>query len=211
MDGTIVNTETVWDTAGHQLIERRGITCTPELKIELKHKIGGLALQKSCAVIKELVGLSEPVEDLIEEKRAIALDLYGNGIGFVDGFEDFYRKLDTFALKKAIATNADDPTIRKTNDALDLRRFFGRHIYGISAVNFVCKPDPAVYIHAANKLGVQPTDCIAVEDSAFGIAAARAAGMTCIGINTGNDRTQLAQAHRIVDTYHEIDLADMIG
>lgn len=211
MDGTIVNTEKIWKKAGHLLIERRGIACTPELADQLKYKINGLALRESCTVIKNIVGLAEPIEDLVEEKRAIALDLYHEGIDFIDGFEEFSQKLDEHEFKKAIATNADDPTIKKTNDALNLRRFFGKHIYGISSVNHVCKPDPAVYKHAADKLGVNPAECIAVEDSAFGIAAACAAGMTCIGINTGRDKTQLGQADRIIDNYREIDVIDIIS
>ena len=211
MDGTIVDTEKLWHKAGHILIERRGIVVTPDLKAELKIRLNGLALYESCTAIKNLTGLTEPVEQLIEEKRAIALDLYREGISFITGFEEFHRKVTRQSLKQAIATNADEPTIKKTNDSLNLVRFFGKHIYGISTVNFVCKPNPAIYMHAAGRLGVKPEECIAVEDSAFGIEAARSAGMKCIGINSGGDKERLSRADYIVDNYHEIDMQHILS
>ncbi|PPS14225.1 hypothetical protein GOBAR_AA06390 [Gossypium barbadense] len=47
------------------------------------------------------------------------------------------------------------------------------------------KPDPAIYTLAANTLGVEPSSCVVVEDSAIGLAAAKAAGMTCIVTKSG--------------------------
>ncbi|GMP34004.1 hypothetical protein CsSME_00007071 [Camellia sinensis var. sinensis] len=47
------------------------------------------------------------------------------------------------------------------------------------------KPDPAVYILAATTLGVEPSSCVVVEDSAIGLAAAKAAGMKCIVTKSG--------------------------
>ncbi|KAL0417294.1 UNVERIFIED_CONTAM: CBBY-like protein [Sesamum latifolium] len=47
------------------------------------------------------------------------------------------------------------------------------------------KPDPAIYLLAAETLGVEPSSCVVVEDSAIGLAAAKAAGMTCIVTKSG--------------------------
>ncbi|KAI7997261.1 CBBY-like protein [Camellia lanceoleosa] len=47
------------------------------------------------------------------------------------------------------------------------------------------KPDPAIYILAATTLGVEPSSCVVVEDSAIGLAAAKAAGMKCIVTKSG--------------------------
>lgn len=210
MDGTIVDTEKIWKKANQILIERRGVAYTPELKQELTKRISGLALANSCAIIKDLVQLDEPLDDLIKEKCDIARELYKAGIIFIEGFEDFHKEVTALGLRNAIATNAQDFTIEATDSALNLKRFFGEHIYGISCVDYVCKPNPAVYLHAAEKLGVAPEECLAVEDSAHGIAAAQKAGMFCIGINTAQIHDQVKAANHIVDRYDQIDLQELV-
>jgi beta-phosphoglucomutase-like phosphatase (HAD superfamily) len=61
------------------------------------------------------------------------------------------------------------------------------------------KPHPEPYLAAARALGVPPTACSAVEDTATGLAAARAAGMFTVGIVREGRRDHLSGAHRVVD------------
>jgi mannitol-1-/sugar-/sorbitol-6-phosphatase len=62
------------------------------------------------------------------------------------------------------------------------------------------KPDPSIYRLAATRIGVEPGVCIAVEDTGAGVAAARAAGMTCIAIpHALSARAELADADIIAD------------
>lgn len=206
MDGTIVDTEIIWAQANALLLERRGITYTGELKKILHPQIHGLALHRSCKIIKDVAQLPDDLADLIQEKSLIAQSLYKDGIRFIDGFMPFHQKVVARALKTGVATNADNETVRLTNEALNLTRFFGEHIYGIACVANVCKPDPDIYLHAAEKLGIAPEECIAIEDSAHGVRAAKAAGMYCIGINTSGNEKQLAQSDLIAHHYDHIDL-----
>lgn len=206
MDGTIVDTDHVWGNATRMLITRRGVIIDDHDHNVLQHHLQGLAIHKSCAFIKEMYRFDDHLDDLMHEKRQIARELYAHGIAFIEGFEQFHQQVVARALKNGIATNADDHTVHITDQALNLRKFFGEHIYGISAVNNVCKPDPAIYFYVAERLGVLPEDCLVVEDSAHGIRAAQAAGMHCIGINTARKIEQVAHAHRVVEGYHEIDL-----
>ena len=83
-------------------------------------------------------------------------------------------------------------------------------MYTISHVNNKGKPDPAVYLHAANKIDENPQHCIAIEDSAHGIKAAQDAGMFCIGFNGANLAQQVKNAHLIVRAFHEIDLHALV-
>ena len=207
MDGTVVDTEKIWREANKILVHKRGVVITPELQAEITRRIAGLAIHKSCAILKDLCNLPEPLPDIIREKSCIALELYERGITYITGFKKFFYsiKKSGLPLKVAIATNADEQTIEVTNRKLDLERFFGEHIYGISEVDFVCKPDPAIYLHTSERLQVEPELCVAIEDSAHGIAAAQAAGMFCIGINTSRNIEQVKKAHRIVDYYSELD------
>jgi beta-phosphoglucomutase len=68
------------------------------------------------------------------------------------------------------------------------------------------KPDPEPYLNAARELGIMPGACLAVEDSAPGLAAAHAAGMRTVGITTTLTRERLGRADRIIDDLSELSL-----
>lgn len=71
------------------------------------------------------------------------------------------------------------------------------------------KPDPEIYVKAAKKLNANPRNCIAIEDSVYGVQSAKAAGMKCVAITTTNTRERLKDADIIVDGFDELD-ADKI-
>jgi HAD superfamily hydrolase (TIGR01509 family) len=210
LDGTIVDTVPLWDRASRHLLEKRGVVLTPEIIKELEARAHSLGVLQSSAAIKDMFKFDESAEQLAEEKVAHVMALYRQGIRFIDGFEAFHAKVVAKDLHKAIATNADDTTIHTTNEALNLRRFFGEHIYGLSAVNNVCKPNPAVYLRAVESLELEPHECVAIEDSRPGVEAARNAGLFCIGINTGKDVQRIKDADIIIEHYNEIDIEALI-
>lgn len=70
-----------------------------------------------------------------------------------------------------------------------------------------CKPAPEPYLRAAELLGVIPAQCVAIEDSAPGLLAARTAGMRTIGLTTTTPRHLLVDADRILDGLGEVSPA----
>jgi len=206
MDGTITDTEHIWHEAFKQLLQRHNVSLEKNHELAILHKITGLGLLEKSAIIKELAGLQESLEVIAREKLDLAKRLYGQHIRLMNGFADFHKALQARQLKTGVATNADDETLEITKRALKLEHFFGNHIYGISRVNNMGKPNPAIYLHAARMLGEKPEHCIAIEDSAHGINAARSAGMFCIGFNAAGQDEQVARAHLKVCSYDEIDL-----
>lgn len=211
MDGTIVNTEHLWKQAGRTIIKNRGYVLSSEQEHILAQKLPGIGLRNSCKLIKEIINTSDSVETLMREKQAIACQLYATGICFIDGFPQFHAQATALQLKMAVATNANLQTLYFTNKSLNLASYFGDHLYTINHVNNVSKPNPAVYLYAAQQLGVEPTECIAVEDSALGIMAAQAAGMFCIGINTAGKPEHIQMADLKINRYQEIDLNSLLN
>ncbi|MCL4229433.1 HAD family phosphatase [Candidatus Dependentiae bacterium] len=211
MDGTIIDTNNIWKKATCELIEARGIILDAELQEELLHRTQGLALIESCKIVKDMAKLDGSVEHLIKEKSRRACNLYAQDITFIVGFEEFHQNVMSHHLKNGIATNADDETLLISKQKLNLEKFFGKHIYNITHVNNLYKPHPALYLHAAEQLEVDPKNCIAIEDSAHGVQAAKSAGMVCIGINSTSSLKQLHKADMIVNHYDEIDLAQLLG
>jgi beta-phosphoglucomutase len=210
MDGTIIDTEHIWIQTTQKLVEGYGKQYTQELKTTFDRELHGLAMRESCTIIKNTLGLECEVDDMMRTKSGIAKALYAQEVKFIQGFLDFHTKVVSHNLKYGIATNADDVTLQVTNQALNLPALFGQHIYNISHVNGVCKPSPDLYLHAAKQLGLNPVECIAIEDSAHGVRAAKAAGMLCIGINTAKKPHMIKEADLIIDEYHEIDLHGLL-
>jgi HAD superfamily hydrolase (TIGR01509 family) len=86
---------------------------------------------------------------------------------------------------KAVASSSTMDRIRASLETADLIRFFESRLFSASDVPRG-KPAPDLFLHAAAHMGVDPADCIVVEDSAPGVAAATAAGMTPIGFVGGS-------------------------
>jgi len=211
MDGTIIDSEHIWRKATKDLVESKtNKPASLELLEELENELKGLELNASCKIIKNKLGLDHEVHLLVAEKKQRALDIFKEGIKFIEGFKNFHGRVLEQKLKIGIATNADDNTLEAAIVALELKALFGDHIYNIDMVNKVCKPNPAIFLHAAKMIGIDPKDCIVIEDSVHGINAAKAAGMYCIAINTGNDRHLLHKADEIVDCYRDIDLDKLL-
>lgn len=210
LDGTIIDSEEIWHEAGHALLTRRNIQLSQEEKTHLRNLLRGGPLSKSCSIIKDFANLHDPLEDLVKEKISVARMLYQKGVQFMDGFTNFHSKALNQQLKTAIATNGTADFVAITNQTLNLVQFFGNHIYHMSHVN-KAKPAPDIYLYAARQLGIDPAACIAIEDSAHGIKAAKDAGMFCIGYNSSKSPELLQQSDLIVNHFDDIQLDTLIG
>lgn len=206
MDGTIVDTEKVWLNATIKLIESKKIKLSKESIESFKDKIHGLHLNEACKYIKDIFNIECDWKKLVKEKLDIAHEICHEGVEFINGFQDFHKKLSDYNLKSAVATNAELKTLELMNQKLNLNKFFGQNLYCINHVNHKGKPEPDVFLYACEKLKVKPEESIVIEDSAHGIEASKRAGIFCIGINTSKNINQLKQADIIVDNYNDIDL-----
>lgn len=206
MDGTVVDTEGIWHVAAEHILQRREISLTDEQRQELRRNINGQSLSGTCLYLN--MWLSEPASasQLMHELVDAAQTYYAEGVSYIPGFQEFHAKLAQHNLDSALVTNADRYMLNMTDRALDLRQFFGSHMYCVDDVSGASKPSPNLYQYAAQQLGITPQDTIVIEDSSPGVQAAITSGAYCIGINTGGDHSQLEQAHIVVNSYEEIDL-----
>ncbi len=205
MDGTIIDTEQIWEKALKQMLTRRAITVT-EKEQEVLDGFVGRALIECAHVMKELFNLDEHPHDIMQEKADTAHALYKQEVKFIEGFVQFHTDVLKKQLKMALATNAHDDAVAIVQNRLKLDSYFGEHVYNPSNVNNCSKPDPALYLYAAAQLGIDPRECVAIEDSAHGVKAAKDAGMFCIGFNSANRPHQVQDSHLVIDAYHTIDL-----
>jgi HAD superfamily hydrolase (TIGR01509 family) len=128
--------------------------------------------------LHETVGLREPPEVINEEVVRRMLARYAVDLPVVPGALDAVRRLHDDGLRLGLASSSN----REVIDAV-LRRLALDELFEVTVSSEEVargKPAPDVYLEAARRLGVDPTRCAAVEDSASGIRAAHAAGMRVI-------------------------------
>lgn len=205
MDGTVIDTEHIWDKATKDLLAQRNVILNQDEWLKVMNHTRGIGLTPGCTYLKECFNFTDEIPTLIEELRKRAHQGFYTDLRFIEGFTNFHCLVRAQGLKNGIATNADKTTVHIVNKSLRLNQFFGKHIYDITHVKRP-KPDPAIYLHAAAQLNADPADCIAIEDSAHGITAAKNAGIFCIGINTAKNRDTLKEADLIIECYQDLDL-----
>lgn len=108
---------------------------------------------------------------------------------------------------KAVASSSALERIRLSLEVTDLMRFFEPRLFSGDFVN-KAKPAPHLFLLAAERLEVDPADCIVVEDSAAGVAAAAAAGMKPIGF-VGRSRTEGRLARDLAGAGARAVIADL--
>ena len=211
MDGTTLDTDHVWKSACGPILDSHAPHLSQTEKDAVIDQFHQLTIYEVWKLVHSNCSVDLSSEELIEENIKHLHVLYEkNGISFIPHFQDFHAQVVARGFKTAIATSSIKETIDVIVTVVPLRDHFEEHVYHVDCVNRAYKPKPDVYLYAAQQLGIAPCDCIAIEDSATGIKAAKAAGMYCIGINTGKNRDNLKQADKIVECYTEIDLDSLL-
>ncbi|NAS25748.1 HAD-IA family hydrolase [Herbidospora sp. NEAU-GS84] len=100
--------------------------------------------------------------------------------------------LDTLTIPSCVASGGSHDTMRRTLGRTGIHPYFEGRIFSASEVTHG-KPAPDLFLHAAKRMGVDPSACMVVEDSKYGIQAARAAGMRALGYAGGLTPAQWLQ------------------
>jgi beta-phosphoglucomutase family hydrolase len=121
------------------------------------------------------------------------------------GVKTCLTNLQKLGYRQAVASSAPMANIEALLDEIQIRSFFSELV---SAYDIPGKPDPAVFIEAAQRLGLPPRSCVVVEDSFFGITAAHRAGMKCLAVTTTYPLKDLTEADRIVESLEQLKIED---
>ncbi|MEU4315238.1 HAD family phosphatase [Nocardia sp. NPDC024068] len=172
MDGTLLDSEKLWDIGVHELARELGREMTQEIRHAL---IGASGVNALRIMFAELGVDPEPaaVREAGEFLERRVTELMTGPIPWRPGAAEALDMVRATGLPCALVTNTKRSLTELALETL------GRQRFDVS----VCgdevphgKPDPAVYLRAAQLIGVDPGDCVAIEDSATGVAAAAAAG-----------------------------------
>jgi beta-phosphoglucomutase family hydrolase len=201
MDGTMINNMAYHQKAWGEFCRRHGILMNDH---EFRHKISGKKNDQIFSLLFNAQLTAEQQAGYTAEKEAIYRELYAPDIRAVDGLDQIITELHNIGLKLGIATTSPIANRSFVLPALGLDASFDT-ILGEEDVT-KGKPDPEIYLLAAQHLNVNPSDCIVFEDSPPGVQAGKTAGMYVVGLLTTHTKEELALADICVNDFNELEL-----
>jgi len=205
MDGLLVDTETVFRDAMMAVSERHG----RPLPLEVFLSMVGAPREQNRQVVLDYFGQDFAYEAWIEEVSTLAHAQIAVGVTLKAGVVELLDHLEALAIPRAIATSSRHATVSLQLGPTGLiHRFQAIVASGDYARG---KPNPDPFLVAAQRLGVDPAACLALEDSHNGVRAAHAAGMMTIMVPDLLAATEEMRALcvAIAQTLHEVrDLLD---
>ena len=177
MDGLLVDTERLQFGASDLVLrDLRGVTLPREVMTALV----GLRSDECWAYLRERYGLAESIEELEAAQTAYYAPMLREQVESMPGARELVDALHERGYPLAIASSSPLWQIEAVVDRLNLRDVLAAVASGEEVPHG--KPAPDVYLLAAERLGVPPVRCLALEDSGPGTAAAKAAGMSVIAV-----------------------------
>ena len=178
MDGLMFNTEDIYNVVGDTILQPRGHAFTRELKLLMMGLPGTQAFQ----VMVDHCRLEDTPEALESECEALFGELLPREIQTMPGLMALLQRLEELKIPKAVATSSQQ---RFANIALNQFNLMPRFEFVLTAESVVKgKPNPDIYLLAAKKMELEPSQLLVLEDSVTGSRAAAAAGATVIAVPT---------------------------
>lgn len=202
MDGVIIDTESLSLVFWEKILKKHGIQMDREAQISLM----GKGRDDTIEGLKEAYGRELPMEDYYMEKGQAVIDyLEENKPGVKKGFESLLKYLIENGYKTAIATSTVRWKMKNRMKFLHFDEMVDDVVCGDEVKK--SKPNPEIFLKAAQKLKLTPEECIVIEDSKAGVEAAYKGGFRCIMVPdfVKPDDDLKKKTLKIVDSLEEVE------
>jgi len=208
MDGLLIDSEPLWEEAEIEVFSKVNISLTREMTSET------MGLKENEVVdywYKKYPWKNLSKEEIRKEIIKLVIELVKIKGKAMDGALNLIQLLKNQNIPLAVASSAENEIIEVVLDKLEVRKYM-KVVYS-AEYEPLGKPHPGVFITTANKIGVNPEDCLVFEDSPNGILAAKSANMKCIAVPSykvkGDPRFN--QADKIINSLKDFQLSDLIS
>ncbi|HEY4326553.1 MAG TPA: HAD family phosphatase [Mucilaginibacter sp.] len=157
--------------------------------------------------IKRLFGADHDevgLKALLNEKEEFYRQSYAPFVTPINGLENFLTELKNAGVRMAMATSATQQDIDFILNRVPIREDFSEIVN--SAMVSKPKPNPQIFLKAAEKLNMLASKCVVFEDSLAGIKAANSAGMKVVAITTGHTAAELHPVDLVINDYSELNV-----
>jgi HAD superfamily hydrolase (TIGR01509 family) len=175
LDGVIVDSEELWDEVRESLARERGGSWSEQAQADMM----GMSSTEWSRYMHDVIGLPEEPEEISREVVERMLERYAERLPLIDGAVAAVEELAS-SWPLAVASSSNRRLIDRVLEVSGLAPCFQVTVSSEEVARG--KPAPDVYLEAARRLGVEPTRCVAIEDSASGIRSAHTAGMHVVAI-----------------------------
>ncbi len=197
MDGVLVDSEPLYISMNQKFFRELGA----DISMEEHQAFVGISAVAMWSFIREKFALSATVEELVHREKELKFQLLQeSNLQAIEGTPELLAVLRDSGVPLALGTSS----LRKNADlilgTIGLLPYFDVRTTGEEIKRG--KPNPDVFLLAAEKMNRAPQECIVVEDSANGVKAAKAAGMICIAFRNPNSGYQdISAADYIVEDF----------
>ncbi len=202
MDGVVVNTEPIGYRANKEMYKSLNINVPDDVYASFIGNSDKNIVQK----LKSLYDIKLTHEELLEEKYKYYFNAFdkADDLEVMPGVKDLIKDLHINGMKLILASSASKRKIEKVFTRFGLYPYFDAYLSGEDFEN--SKPHPAIFEKAAEKSGYSKDECIVIEDSTNGIKAAKAAGIYCIGYESGLSIQQdTTLADKVITDFNELN------
>jgi HAD superfamily hydrolase (TIGR01509 family) len=175
LDGVLLDSEQLWDEVRMELARERGGRWHEGAQADMM----GMSSSEWSRYMHDVIGLSEPPEQINAEVVRRLLERYRAGLPLIDGAVDAVHRL-AGVFRLGVASSSNRPVIETVLATAEIADLFAAVVSSEEVARG--KPAPDVYLEAARRLNVLPDRSAAIEDSANGIRSAAAAGLRVIAI-----------------------------
>ena len=196
MDGVIIDSEPLHFESDRMVMREFGV----ELTDEDLNRFVGVANPQMWAELKDKYSINITIEELLERQHASKLKLLEEReLETISGIDELISDLQKKGIAIALASSSSREFIELVLKKLGITECFQVIVSGDEVEKG--KPEPDIFLKAAELLKVSPENCIVLEDSQHGVNAAKNAGMKCIGfINPNSGNQDLSKADKVVST-----------
>ena len=200
MDGVIIDSEPLHFKIEKELIRELGV----EITNEEHNSFVGTTEYHMFSIIKEKYQIEFPIEEMIEKKKEMFIENLDQ-VPLVENFKAFLLTMHKAGYPMALASSNNKRVIGAVAEKFDLKDYIKVFVSADDVKRG--KPDPEIFLTAAEKLGIPPASCLVIEDARNGVKAAKAAGMRCIGLQNLNSGNQdLSEADLVIGNFNELNL-----
>lgn len=206
MDGVLIDSEPLHLLAYQKFLGEFGLTFLEEEN----HNFLGMKDLDCAKHLVERHKLTFTALEFVERKERVLHQLFTEQLKMQPGVLETLENALKLNIPTVIASSATMPTIELVVELTGTRKFFRHLCSGDEVPNG--KPAPDVFLLAAERLGVKPSECLVIEDTYNGVCAAKAAGMMCIAIPCQATRHQdFAHADLVLASMEEVKLEELIA
>jgi len=204
MDGLMFDTEDTYWKAASALLGRRGHVYTDELC----NAMMGRPPKYCFELFKETFGFPETWQELQTESEDLFLEFLDDGYSTMPGLYELLEHLEQRNIPKGVCTSSASRIVSEVLRRKDLAKRFDFILTAEDVTQG--KPDPEIYLKAATRFGISPSEMLVLEDSTAGCQAAHSAGAFAVAVRVQhNAHYSFDEANMVVPSLNDPQIMEL--